>query len=544
MADDRLALLVRCCDDFEFFAQHCLKVRDKGGNLVPFILNRAQRRLHEAIERQISKRGYARVFVLKGRQQGVSTYVAARYYWKTALRNGVNTYILSHEQASSDALFSIVDRYQRNMPMLGEDLSLAPHVGVSNVKELVFDKLDSSYAVATAGAKAGGRGRSMTLFHGSEASRWPNAKDHFASSVQAVPLAPNTEIIIETTSAGPSGEYYSRYLDAEAGRGDYIAVFLPWYLTDEYAREPEPGFELSTEADEGQMSEAEYAETHGLTLAQMAWRRGKIIELGSVETFMQEYPTTAAEAWTDATGIDSFISPLAVLRARKPKHPVAPAGPLIIGVDPASGGGDRFAMAARRGGRVVWLDKRHKIDTLEGTAWCKSVIDEHQPARMNIDAGNIGAAIITNLKSLGPKYAAIVRGVNFGGTAECKVARPKVPGPANRRAEMWMRLRDWLLAPEGAQIADTDELQSDLVAPRQKPKLNGDFLLESKADMRTRQVPSTDLGDALALTFASSEYFEGYHQATGAASYGNIDTPQYHAVQHHEPIGGEVGWMQ
>jgi hypothetical protein len=113
-------------------------------------------------------------------------------------------------------------------------------------------------------------------------------------------------------------------------------------------------------------------------------------------------------------------------------------------------GGDRFSVAARRGNRILWVRHRNKIDHNEGTAWIKSLIDELKPARVNIDNGNIGATIVTNLKSLGPTYALIVRGVNFGGTSEHKLAKPKVAGPANRRAEMWARTRDWLTSEEGA----------------------------------------------------------------------------------------------
>ncbi len=537
--DDKLAQLAKCRSDFEYFGRTCLRIRDKDGVLTPHKINNAQRVVHEAVEKQKAEKGWVRALILEGRQQGCSTYVAARYYHRTSLRKGVNTYILSHEQSSSDGLFDMVDRFQRHSP-------LAPHIGVSNIKELVFDKLDSSYAVATAGQKAGGRGRTMSLFHGSEVSRWPNARDHFSSSVQAVPLAKDSEIILETTSAGPSGEFYTRYLDAEAGRGDYIAIFLPWHLSSEYSRTPEPGFELTQDAEAGQMNEVEYAEAFGLSLGQMAWRRNKIHELGSVESFMREYPTVAAEAWTDDSGVDSFISPLAVMKARKPTEPLPAAGPLIIGVDPASGGGDRFAVCARRGPRILWTQKRNKIDTLEGTEWCRNLIDEHKPARMNIDAGNIGVAIITNLNSLGPKYQGVVRSINFGGTSQAKLAKPKVPGPWNRRAEMWMRLRDWLMASEGAQIPDDDEFQTDLVSPRRKPRLDNNLLLESKADMKTRGIRSTDLGDAAALTFASNEYFEGYQEATEQVSYGTLDAPRHNAVTQPYPSdggGGPLSWM-
>jgi hypothetical protein len=46
-------------------------------------------------------------------------------------------------------------------------------------------------------------------------------------------------------------------------------------------------------------------------------------------------------------------------------------------------------------------------------------------------------------------------------------------------------------------------LQSDLNGVRVKPTLTNDILLESKQEMRKRGVRSPDLGDALALTFAS-----------------------------------------
>lgn len=491
----------------------CLRVKDKYGQLVPFQLNRAQRRLHNALARQLKTLGFVRALVLKGRQQGVSTYVAARYYRKSSMFEGTNVYILSHEQPSSDNLFDIVDRYHRHNP-------LAPHVGVSNEKELVFDLLDSTYQVATAGQKAGGRGRTIRLYHGSEVAFWMNAPAHFAGSVQGVALTPGSEIILESTANGPGGEFYERWQDALAGRGDYIAVFLPWFLSEEYAREPEPGFELSSDAEEGQMSEVEYAEMFQLSLAQMAWRRAKIIELRSEDLFRQEYPAVEAEAWV-SPGHDPFIKALQVLRARK--RTVEGVGPLIFGIDPASMGGDRFSVAARRGSQVLWVQYRNKIDAEEGKAWIKSLIEEHNPARVNIDAGNIGNAIVSGLKLVSPHFAEVIRGVNFGGTSQRKLAKPNNPGPKNRRAEMWERTRDWLALTEGVSIPDDDALQADLCAPRLKPQLNNDFLLESKKEMKARGVRSPDLADAIVLTFAQSEMLTNYADAPKVNAFGNID---------------------
>jgi hypothetical protein len=277
-------------------------------------------------------------------------------------------------------------------------------------------------------------------------------------------------------------------------------------------------------------------------LRKMAWRRFKIQELRDPVLFRREYPADPSEAWTAPPGHEPFINSLSVLRARK-RQGVEGVGPLVIGVDPASNGGDRFSITWRRGLRIEKQEHRNKIDILEAFAWCKLILTGDQPARMNIDAGNIGAALVTMLKTHSPKFAEIVRGVNFGGTSEAKLARPKVPGPKNRRAEMWMRLRDWLDLEVGTSIPDSEALQADLVAPKLKPQLDNDFLLESKKEMKDRGVRSPDLGDSAALTFASNEYFTGYVEGEVKQKFGDIDTPAAIRQPVREQVGGSQGWM-
>jgi hypothetical protein len=538
-----LALLqrYRSDDGLDPYARECLQIKTKTGKIEQLNLNKVQLVCHQKLEQQREEKGWVRALILKGRQPGISTYVGARYYRQTSLWKGINTFILSHEQGSSDKLFEMVDRFQRNNP-------LAPHLGASNAKEMIFDKLDSSYTVATAGSKGAGRGSTIRLFHGSEAAYWANAPAHFAASVQAIPLLPGTEIILESTSNGAGGEFYERCLDAEAGRGDYQLIFLPWFLSDavEYQRAPEPGFELSQEAEDGEMSEQEYADIYKISLAQMCWRRSKIAELRSGEAFRREYPAAAAEAWTAPPGMEPFINSVGVVRARK-RQGIEAVGPLILGVDPASNGGDRFSVAHRRGQVVQKVEYRNKIDTLEGTMWLRELIDTLRPARMNIDAGNIGAAIITNLKSLGPPYTDLVRGVNFGGTSQAKLAQPKVPGPRNRRAEMWARTRDYLNGDMPVKLPDNDALQTDLTAPKLVPQLNNDFLLESKSEMKKRGVRSPDLADSVALTFAFNEYFPDAQMmdsapVTFASPQGLQNRPSTGYIP--PPLsGGGTGWM-
>lgn len=489
----RLESLRRLRSDFPLYAGRCLKIRTKSGAIKPLTLNRAQRYVHERLEAQKARTGKVRALVLKARQQGFSTYVGGRFYWRSTLNRGVQVYILTHEQDATDNLFAMVNRYHDHSPM-------KPSTSAASAKELHFDKLDSGYSVGTAGAKAVGRSKTVQLFHGSEVGFWPNAKSHFAGVVQAIPDLPGTEIILESTGNGVAGEFFERWQQAVAGIGDYEAIFVPWFWTDEYRREVPPGFTLDEE-------EAEYFALHrdnGLTdLEQMVWRRAKLAELKDPMLFKQEYPATADEAF-QATGHDSFIKPDSVTKARNAN--LEGLGPLVVGVDPKRDGTDRFAIAWRRGRKVSKVESdAAPIDTLRAAHKLKHIIDTDKPARMFIDAGG-GAGIYDVLVSWGPKYRKVARLISF---ASSPVLPPKLDkdgkpmaGPANRRAEMWQSSKEWLEDAGGADIPDLNSLQADAIGPKYRRDLNQRLLLESKDDMKKRGIRSPDEWDAIVLTFA------------------------------------------
>ena len=64
------AVRERLFRDFEFYAQHSLFIRTKDQKVIPLILNKAQRLLLEAVNRQLERRGFVRLIILKGRQMG------------------------------------------------------------------------------------------------------------------------------------------------------------------------------------------------------------------------------------------------------------------------------------------------------------------------------------------------------------------------------------------------------------------------------------------------------------------------------------------
>src|SRR5690606_24524664 len=141
-----------------------------------------------------------------------------------------------------------------------------------------------------------------------------------------------------------------------------------------------------------------------------------------------------------------------------------------------------------------------------GANWIRQVIDTDKPDAVFIDVGGLGAGVYDILRSWGEPYASICKAINFASEPQEPVRYladgSKMPGPRNRRAEMWERSRDWLDEPGGADIPDVDALQADACGPGYHYDANQRLLLESKEHMRARGLRSPDDWDAIALTFA------------------------------------------
>lgn len=113
---------------------------------------------------------------------------------------------------------------------------------------------------------------------------------------------------------------------------------------------------------------------------------------------------------------------------------------------------------------------------------------------MNIDQGQ-GTGVIDLAREICP-HVAIVE-VPFGSQADEHTRF------VNRRAEMWTAMRDWIKDSGCLACVDSQALRQELTAPAYSFDSSGRIRLEAKEDIRKRLKHSTDLADALALTFAS-----------------------------------------
>jgi hypothetical protein len=262
-------------------------IRNKRGQMVPYIPNKSQLYYRSKKTR--------RNLVLKGRQQGLSKEIDADQL-ADCMKKSTNAVVISHEKEATKRLFASVRYYVDN-------LEHKPAVSIDSKLEMKFPKVGSSYFIGTAGQKAFGRGDTIDRAHLSEAAFYENLEMILAGIAEAAEYG---QIDIETT---PNGReyFYDLWQKAKQGLSPYTAIFIPWFLHEEYdaaqLTEKEINglspavrslFEIPdadfpwTEEEKELWKRVKHEWNMELTVGQIKWRRYKIWDKG--ELFFQEYP--------------------------------------------------------------------------------------------------------------------------------------------------------------------------------------------------------------------------------------------------------------
>ena len=193
-------------------------------------------------------------------------------------------------------------------------------------------------------------------------------------------------------------------------------------------------------------------------------------------------------AATDNTLIS--ITDATVAAGRVYKADVIDGAPRIMGVDVARFGDDRCVIVRRQGLQAYPPSVWAKLDNMEFTGHVAQAISDWKPDAVFIDVGN-GTGVIDRLRQLGYD----VNEVAFGGRANRQSLF------VNRRTEMWSLMAEWVKS--GGSIPNEPALKTDLCMPTYSFDASNKMMLERKEDIKKRGGRSPDLGDALALTFAS-----------------------------------------
>lgn len=313
--DNVLETLQRFREDKALYFAATLMIRNKDAKVQYLELNEAQRITHAAIEKQLQETGRVRAIILKARQEGISTYVAARFFHSIHLYFGIVAMVVADSLDRAGALSDIYNRYYENLPQ-----EIKPRrKAIERRRYLAFGG-DSEISVRPSSDTEAGRALTLHRLHASELAYWgPTARETWNSLMQAVPAA-GSEIIIESTAKGAGGLFHELWEDAQNPASGWLPIFLPWWIHTEYEFEPDQEMRssiLASEDDFERLSMTEGIPYRGklytLSPRKLAWRRRQIVEafggnpsglydpanLGkdAVREFQREYPATAEEAF-------------------------------------------------------------------------------------------------------------------------------------------------------------------------------------------------------------------------------------------------------
>jgi len=332
--------------DRRCYIEQLMKVQTKERTALPFLLNRPQQIIWDAIGPG------ARIAELKARQIGSTTVYIARFLAECMSIPGTVSVIASENDFMTQRALARAHYLYRSIPA-----QYKPEMAHKSASEMTWPTLDSVMYIATARSNLLVRGDTVHNFLGTEIARWPDPEGAMSAVEEAVPLS--CFIALESTPRGEGDYFHEKIKAAMDRRSSYKFVFLPWWLADDYTLPT--GSPLAIEGDRGRLEytpeEQNLVELHGLSEGQIRWRRRKVSDRGL--DFPQEYPEdpvtcflSSGEMLFDARRLDELAkgccpAPTSLDNVMIWHQPV-PGGLYLVAVDPTVGIHDRAAA-------TVWL---------------------------------------------------------------------------------------------------------------------------------------------------------------------------------------------
>ena len=272
-------------------------VVDKNQKTMPFFLNDVQHEFMDTLNQ--AKEDFEAglitdisLLVLKGRQQGFTTVVTAYQLACSILNRNFQGYTLADKSDNSEAIF----QNKAKFPYSQLPECMKPTEKFNNRKQLLFEKINSSWAVDTA-TKDVGRSRTVNFFHGSECAFWQNGIAPVQGALGEA-FTKNCIKIYESTANGYND--YQKMWDS----GSHINCFYEWWKTKEYRisfidQDARDAFlhAIYTKKDWIWERLRWLKDEKGLDAEQLYWYWNKYDKYLDKDLIKQEYPCTPHEAF-------------------------------------------------------------------------------------------------------------------------------------------------------------------------------------------------------------------------------------------------------
>jgi len=257
----------------------CFSVVNKERQSVPFFLNEVQRDFLGKIETLGRQKPF---FILKGRQQGFTTVITAIQLSYAIVQRNFSGFTIADRDDNTKSIFTDKAKSMYNsLPSI-----LKPTEKFNSVNELYFDKLNSSWRIASASANVG-RSRALSFIHFSEAAFYKCSIGDLQKSISEA-ATKNALCIYETTANG--------FNEAKAlwDNGSCHNIFYEWWKTREYVSTE---YDYLENCDSWLKERLHMLKKKGLSREQLAWYAKKYSSYIDKSSIKQEYPCSAEEAF-------------------------------------------------------------------------------------------------------------------------------------------------------------------------------------------------------------------------------------------------------
>lgn len=260
---------------------------DKQKKTVPFFFNDVQKDFIRKLEKFGTKKPF---FILKGRQQGFTTLITAIQLSYAIVQKNFSGFTMADRADNTQAIFN--DKARVVYDRLPSELK--PSEKFNSRNEMFFDKLNSSWRIATATDQVG-RSRTLNFVHFSEVAFFECSLASLQKGIGEA-LTNNAIIVYETTANGFNEA--KDLWDSEA----CVNLFYEWWRTGEYRSKE---YSYLENADGWLSQRIKQLQKLGLEKDQICWYAQKYKGYLDKSSIRQEYPCSPEEAFV-ASGESIF----------------------------------------------------------------------------------------------------------------------------------------------------------------------------------------------------------------------------------------------
>jgi hypothetical protein len=295
--------------DLEYWCITCIKIKDKESErIIPFKLNRPQRRLLARLEKMRTESVPIRIILLKARQWGGSTLVQIYMAWIQIIhRTNWHSVVVTDVEEQARNIRGMYSRLANKYPSAFGVIDLNPYEGSSKTK-ILADR-GCTIGIGSVQKPEGLRSFDLAMSHLSEVAFFKSTPQRSAEDLvqnirAGIASMPYTLAVLESTAKGVGNFFHREWQAAVSGKSNYDPVFIPWFEIERYQH---------VIPDKKQFIEwmmtndyAQYLWAIGATLEGIKWYFDtKIGENYDDWRMKSEFPSSAEEAF-QSTGARVF----------------------------------------------------------------------------------------------------------------------------------------------------------------------------------------------------------------------------------------------